>query len=121
MRIRLVLEEVAAAVAPGTRIRSDQALPFEHRDEASREVRLAETRGAPPQCAPRLLLEAPSRGDGFILDYHHALDFKKQDNTWRGSFGIMQCRQDDMNNTRGVQPPSPAHSWHTDDTTGVEC
>lgn len=63
----------------------------------------------------------PSGGDGFILDYHNDLDYKKSDNTWKGSFGNMECRQDNMNNTRGVQPPTPAHSWHTDDTTGVDC
>jgi hypothetical protein len=76
-------------------------------------------RSAPPPPTPPSL--GPSGGDGFILDYHNALNFKKQDNTWRGSFGTMQCRQDDMNNTRGVQAPNPAQSWHTDDTTGVGC
>ncbi|HEX5469891.1 MAG TPA: hypothetical protein VFW80_12680 [Gaiellaceae bacterium] len=63
----------------------------------------------------------PSGGGGFILDYHNDLDFKKKDNTWRGSFGTMNCEWDSMNDTKGLENGNPATSWKTSDTSGTEC
>jgi hypothetical protein len=64
----------------------------------------------------------PSGGGGFILDFHRNLDWKKPDNTWKGSFGTMHCESDWMDDTRGKKPSDPAYEWRTvEPPDGVEC